>query len=137
VIILIVAWVAVAIAAARSSIRYGPGNVDDQPPGTIDPNVAAWHELTVLPRIGESKARAIIEHRHRMSQAGGAVFTRPADLTAVSGIGPRTAQRIAPELHFPHADRVTTSSPRPGPDPSASGGSGSGPNAHPPRTSNP
>lgn len=86
----------------------------------IDPNCAPWYELTALPGIGPSRARDIVAHRiaHRHAvedrvpaaaevnatagQATAAAFRTAEDLTAVRGIGPRTMQRIAPHLRFPH-----------------------------------
>ena len=82
---------------------------------TVDPNIAPWWELTVLPRIGETIARRIV--RFRTSSASDPLrvsgssddpdpnvdeptFASPADLQRVRGIGPKTVERIAPWLRF-------------------------------------
>jgi DNA uptake protein ComE-like DNA-binding protein len=71
------------------------------PYGTINPNHAPWHELALLPRIGESKARAIAAHRRTTNgDEPAAAFKVADDLQRVSGIGPKTVQRLTPELRF-------------------------------------
>ena len=76
----------------------------------IDPNEADWTELTRLPGIGETLAKRIVAYRqeHRTHHPDGTgqsatepVFRGPDDLQAVRGIGPKTAERIAPLLTFP------------------------------------
>ncbi len=62
---------------------------------TIDPNTAAWYELALLPGIGESKAKQIVSFREQKSQESKRpVFSKPVDLEAVRGIGPKTVLRI-------------------------------------------
>jgi competence protein ComEA len=69
---------------------------------TIDPNTAPWWELTVLPGIGERRARAVVAFRESAAKAGTAIaFHSANDLAQVRGIGPRTVERIRPHLHFP------------------------------------
>lgn len=75
------------------------------PLGTVEPNLAPWWELTVLPRIGEITARAIVTYRETPGNGGGKgrtppVFQTPGDLARVRGIGPKTVTRIAPYLRF-------------------------------------
>lgn len=72
---------------------------------TVDPNVAPWWELTVLPRIGEHIAHGIVRYRGSVADSAGPVedfraFRCPADLERVSGIGPVTVQRTARYLRF-------------------------------------
>ncbi len=73
--------------------------------GKLDPNTAPWWELTVLPGIGETKAKAMVEYRTQVRTARGEpnaiVFRNAEDLQAVKGVGPKTAARIAPYLKFP------------------------------------
>jgi competence protein ComEA len=59
----------------------------------VDINKAAWPELTLLPRIGETLARRIVDSR----QAEGA-FHKHDELLRVKGIGPRTLEGIRPYL---------------------------------------
>lgn len=100
-VILVGAWLLVMGGGARTACVRAVSPADDAPRGTIDPNTATWDELTVLPRIGESKALAIVAYRTAYhARHGRRAFARPADLTAVNGIGPKTVQRIAGELHF-------------------------------------
>ena len=75
------------------------------PLATVEPNVAPWWELTVLPRIGETTARTIVNYRETTSNGGEngrtpPVFQTPGDLARVRGIGPKTVTRIAPYLRF-------------------------------------
>ncbi len=55
----------------------------------LDLNQAAWPELALLPGIGETMARRIVESRHREGP-----FCDHTDLTRVPGIGPRTLERV-------------------------------------------
>jgi competence protein ComEA len=59
----------------------------------IDINQAEWPELSLLPGIGETLARRIVEHRKAYGP-----FQRPEDLRRVRGIGAKTLERIAPHL---------------------------------------
>ena len=75
------------------------------PHSTVEPNLAPWWELTVLPRIGETTARAIVMYRESPGNSGEKARTPPAfqipgDLARVRGIGPKTVTRIAPYLRF-------------------------------------
>jgi hypothetical protein len=72
---------------------------------SVNPNVAPWWGLTVLPRIGEVTARRIVQYRESVTQGPSAdgilpVFKRACDLEEVRGIGPKTVQRIARYLRF-------------------------------------
>ena len=59
----------------------------------LDVNHANWVELSLLPGIGERLAQRIVASR---SDEG--MFTQPADLLRVRGIGPKTLERIRPHL---------------------------------------
>lgn len=61
----------------------------------IDANRASASELDRLPGVGPALADAWVAHRE--SQGG---FSDAAGLTAVRGIGPATAARLAPWLQF-------------------------------------
>ncbi len=70
----------------------------------VDPDSAAWFELAQLPGIGETIAKRIVTFRATGWTGGerdGRVFTCPADLTNVRGVGGRTIHRIGPYLRFP------------------------------------
>ena len=111
--------VALWMIMSATALRTPPSAVADsrKPIGlnTVDPNIAPWWELTVLPRIGETIARRIV--RFRTSSASDPpndsdssnepdpsvdepTFSKPADLERVRGIGPKTVERIAPWLRF-------------------------------------
>lgn len=61
----------------------------------IDPNTASWAELALLPGLGESVARRIVELRERRESQGiHPAFSRPEDLLLVKGIGAKTLQRM-------------------------------------------
>lgn len=73
------------------------------PIAAINPNTARWWELAVLPRIGETMAKRIVEFRSESIKQGQTQpFQTSDDLTGVRGIGPKTVQRIAPYLQFDH-----------------------------------
>ncbi len=94
---LLVAWRA---AATADSARPWPSSLE-----SVDPNQAPWEELTVLPGVGETRARAIVGFRESSApsqddRSGKPVFRRAADLAQVRGIGPKTVARLAPYLRF-------------------------------------
>lgn len=72
----------------------------------IDPNTANWPEIALLPGLGESVGRRVVEYReHRCAEArvGGnacRIFHCPGDLLAIRGIGPQTLARIGSFLTF-------------------------------------
>jgi competence protein ComEA len=59
----------------------------------LDINSAGWPELSVLPNIGETLAKRIVESR----QSDGP-FADVEDLQRVRGIGPKTLEQIRPYL---------------------------------------
>lgn len=65
------------------------------PEFVVSVNQADWPELMLLPGIGETMARRIVDWRERQGP-----FRAVADLEQVPGIGPRTAQRLATHLSF-------------------------------------
>lgn len=68
----------------------------------VDINQADWPELTVLPNIGETLARRIVESR----QADGP-YADLDQLERVRGIGPKTLEQIRPYLRpLPPAGNV-------------------------------
>jgi competence protein ComEA len=69
--------------------RVEPGSIGY----TVDLNEADWPELTVLPGVGETLARRIVEDREQHGP-----FRDFDDLRRVRGIGPRTLERLTPYL---------------------------------------
>ena len=102
---LVILWAVAGVAGLRAGEPRASSVYVAPPRDTIDPNTASWWELTVLPRIGESTARRIVEYREARppadTEAASGAFQRAADLERVRGIGPKTVQRIAPYLRFP------------------------------------
>lgn len=73
--------------------------------GTINPNTASWWELSLLPEIGETTARLIVQFRQDSSleddrEVGDPAFGDASDLDQIRGIGPKTVAKIAPYLRF-------------------------------------
>ncbi|MEE9295331.1 MAG: helix-hairpin-helix domain-containing protein [Phycisphaerae bacterium] len=69
----------------------------------VNPNTAPAAELTVLPGIGPGRAKAIVAFREANRDTAGPgepVFKRPDDLRKVSGIGPKTVEKLRPWLTF-------------------------------------
>lgn len=62
-------------------------------PVSVNINTATAAELEAVPGIGPSTARAIVEHRSKHG-----AFRQVDDLTAVSGIGPKTLEKLRPYL---------------------------------------
>jgi competence protein ComEA len=61
-------------------------------PGVVNLNTATEEQLQLLPRIGPSKAKAILKYRSRQK------FKAPWDLTHVKGIGRKTFRLLRPFL---------------------------------------
>ena len=59
----------------------------------VDVNRADWPELTQLPGIGDTLAMRLIDEREQNGR-----FRNADDLSRVSGIGPRTLERIRPYI---------------------------------------
>lgn len=75
--------------------------VHDFVPERINPNTAAIGSLVRLPGIGKARALDILHYRQSQTDAAdGPVFTTPDDLQAIRGIGPKTAEKLAPWLTF-------------------------------------
>jgi competence ComEA-like helix-hairpin-helix protein len=75
-------------------------------PIRMDPNTASAAMLQRLPGIGPALAGRIVEHR----EAHGP-FRRPRDVTRVSGIGPRTFERLEPYLYIAEQPAVAERQP--------------------------
>jgi competence protein ComEA len=68
----------------------------------VNPNHAPLASMVRLPGVGISKAASIIEYREALarSQPGSVAFCSSDDLEEVSGIGPKTVERISVWLKF-------------------------------------
>jgi competence protein ComEA len=97
----VITAVAIAVIAASWVYRGGlRGRLIDietaapvQVTFQIDINTADWPEWTLLPGVGETMAKRIVQDR---SERG--LFRDHAELRRVSGLGPRTFERMRPYL---------------------------------------
>ena len=72
------------------------------PQGVVNINTARAEELMLLPRIGEEKARRIIEQRTK------APFKNVNELTRVKGIGLRTLRSLKPYVRIDGPTTLTS-----------------------------
>ena len=68
-------------------------------PERINPNTASMGSLVRLPGIGKARALDILHYR-QVNAEFETVFESAGDLQAIRGIGPKTAENIAPWLTF-------------------------------------
>lgn len=74
-------------------------DLNDHPPAAevplfqVDLNHCHWYELVILPGIGETLAKAIIEHRNQHGD-----FTRIEQIQDIRGIGTGKFEQLAPHL---------------------------------------
>ena len=78
--------------AARPADKPAATAVAIAVPGVVNLNTATEEQLQLLPRIGPSKARAIVKYRGRQK------FKAPWDLTHVKGIGRKSFRLLRPYL---------------------------------------
>ena len=78
----------------------------------IDPNVATWQELAVLPQIGEKRAKEIVAYREQVvaREPDRVAFDRPEHMMRVKGIGPALLETVRPYLMFPSTRPTTVTS---------------------------
>jgi DNA uptake protein ComE-like DNA-binding protein len=81
---------------------------------TVNPNIDPPASLARLPRIGLTRAHALVSYRRQRQQDGYAAFCEPNDLQRVTGIGPKTVEGIEPWLRF-DAETCPTPTPSEGP----------------------
>ena len=76
----------------------------------LDPNVATWQELAVLPQLGEKRAKEIVAARESWQRidANRVVYQRAEDLLAVKGIGVAMVETLRPYLTFPVTTQPAT-----------------------------
>lgn len=96
---LVVLGLILAVASLRTLAVSKPIGPPPTALASINPNTAPWWELMVLPDIGETTARKIVDYREAHADQV-PVFNSPSDLEPVSGIGPKTIRRIGPYLRF-------------------------------------
>lgn len=87
------------LAASGWLTLIGRPLVDADPPGPrpaalrVDVNRADWPELMLLPSVGETLARRIVEARRLHGP-----YTCPEDLLRVRGMGEKTLEKLRPWL---------------------------------------
>ena len=76
----------------------------------LDPNLATWQELAVLPQLGEKRAKEIVAYREqfRADRRGDVPFRKAEDLLVVKGIGVAMVNTIRPHLLFPATSQPST-----------------------------
>lgn len=78
----------------------------------VDPNTATAAELMHVPGIGEVTAKNIIDYRQKhRSNSGQPVFRSSDDLIRIRGIGPKTVEKMRPQLRFPGSSDGTAGGP--------------------------
>ena len=102
-VLLVGLWLMAVVLVVPAFFTAHQNQSGVKPSATINPNTARWWELAVLPRIGETMAKRIVELRSAsIKQGQSQPFQNSNDLAGVRGIGPKTVQRIAPYLRFDH-----------------------------------
>jgi DNA uptake protein ComE-like DNA-binding protein len=88
----------VAAISSRSVEGYGSVAIesDGSPQLIVDVRTAEWTDFAMLPGVGRTLARRMVEAR---DAAGNDL--RPETFEAVRGVGPKTWRRIEPYLKFP------------------------------------
>ncbi len=84
--------VAAIVVASMMALATNAFAAESASSSVVNLNTATAAELSYLPGIGESKARAIIEHRSNRQ------FKKVEDLMRVKGIGRKTFKKIRPHL---------------------------------------
>ena len=69
----------------------------------LDPNVATWEQLALLPNLGETRARAVVAYREQfqLDHPNERAFQQPEDLENIKGIGEGTVANLREYLDFP------------------------------------
>lgn len=88
---LVPAWLA-SLGLAAATLAAGDAR---QLQGVVNVNTASVEELQLLPGVGESRARAIVDLR---KQRGG--LKSLEDLRSVKGIGDAGIERLRPHVAF-------------------------------------
>lgn len=103
--LLLLSWLIVFTSTAEVAWRNSGSGSLSSASARLDPNSAPWWELTVLPEVGPSLARRIVDYRDEYLAKGNTSAAVPAfrsvdDLDAVKGIGPKTIARLSTHLQF-------------------------------------
>lgn len=88
--------VGLAVAPLRGAHERVPVKIET----TVNPNTDPPASLARLPRIGLTRARALVDYRRQKQRDGSVAFCEPDDLQHVTGIGPKTVEGIGPWLRF-------------------------------------
>lgn len=83
-----------AVLAVFGVFFFGNSQAAENSPeaGVVNVNTATEAQLQMLPGIGPSKARAIVEYRTKNQ------FVRVDDLAQVKGIGPKLLGKLRPHV---------------------------------------
>ncbi len=81
--------------AGRFAVHQSPERSPVPLTAAINPNTASLQELTALPGVGQTRARALVAHRQRHGP-----FTRLEDLDPIPGFGPATLELLGPHVTF-------------------------------------
>jgi len=105
VVLVCMLWLILAAGLARAPYDNQSPTVASLTSLRINPNQAQLWELTTLPRIGDTKAAAIIDYRNAQADdniltSHSPTFTTADDLQHIRGIGPKTTARLEPYLRF-------------------------------------
>jgi competence ComEA-like helix-hairpin-helix protein len=99
-VLIVLAALALIAMGIRTAHHYGwgrdpvavvPSGAASLPP--IDLNKATWQDLTLLPGIGEVRARRIVAYRERVGE-----IRDPGELAGISGISAALIERIRPRI---------------------------------------
>ncbi len=105
--------VAMALGLAVAILGRTFRTPSEGPQERINPNTAAASSLARLPRIGWSRAQAVVTYRQQRLVAAPStpVFRGPGDLLQIPGFGPKTVDTISPWLDFGQAGAEAALSP--------------------------
>src|SRR5262245_18895118 len=88
-----VAAVLAAFILAAFMLKAGAA-LAEPPPGVVNINQASTDQLMLLPRVGEEKARRIIDFRQKSP------FKTPLELGRVKGFGLKTLRLLKPFIRI-------------------------------------
>lgn len=121
------AFVAACLLAIGAIVPALPAHAEP-PPGVVNINQASVEQLMLLPRVGESKARRIIEYRQKTP------FKTVLELGRVKGFGMKSLRLLKP---FIRIDGPTTLAAEISPEDAEAAAGKTGPGADAPERNTP